>query len=178
MVQHNLQYKVSYRDIKYPRLEFTSGELLVILPFGHKPDLLFKKHKGWILKKINFIEECLKDSSNIKIFKRTEKEFKAIIYSVVEKISEELNITLNKLYFRKMKTKWASCSAKRNLTVNMLMRYLPEQLLKYIIFHEIVHIIEKRHNNTFWEIVSKKFVNYQKFERDLFIYWFRVRKRI
>lgn len=175
---HNIHYKVSYRDIKYPRLEFTTGELLFILPLGHKPDTLLNKHKSWILKKINFIRECLKDSSNIEIFKRTEKEFKDTVCSIVKKTAKELGVKLNKLYFRKMKTKWASCSPKRNLTINMLMRYLPEQLIKYIIFHEIVHIIEKRHNDRFWRVVSKKFINYQRLEKDLFVYWFRVRKRI
>ena len=84
---------------------------------------------------------------------------------------------MKKIYFRKMKTKWASCSAKRNLTINTLMKYLPDYLIKYVIFHEIAHLKEKRHNDEFWKIVSKKFVNYQKLERDLFVYWFQVAKR-
>jgi hypothetical protein len=177
MELHDISYIVSYRDIKYPRLELRTGELLLVLPFGYEPEVLLNKHKDWIFKKIDFIEKCLKDSSNKEIINRTEKKFKALIYSFVKKISKELGIGLNKLYFRKMKTKWASCSFKRNLTINTLMRYLPEYLIEYIIFHEIVHIIEKKHNDKFWGIISKRFNNYQQFERDLFTYWFRICKQ-
>jgi predicted metal-dependent hydrolase len=85
-----------------------------------------------------------------------------------------LDVELNNVFFRKMKTKWASCSSRRNLTVNMLMRCLPEHLLEYVVFHEIAHMIEKRHNDKFWKIVSKEFKNYEELEKGLFIYWFRV----
>lgn len=75
-----------------------------------------------------------------------------------------------------MRTKWASLSHKKNLTINRLMKSLPEHLIKYIIFHEITHAIERRHNDRFWGIISGKFANYRKLDRDLFIYWFRVIK--
>lgn len=81
---------------------------------------------------------------------------------------------INKIFFRTMKTKWASCSKKRNLTINKLMKYLPEKLLKYIVFHEIAHLKQKRHNDIFWEIISRKFNNYEDLEKELFIYWFKL----
>lgn len=81
---------------------------------------------------------------------------------------------INKIFFRMMKTKCASCSAKRNLTINKLMKHLPEHLLKYIVFHEIAHLKQKRHNDIFWEIISRKFNNYEDLEKELFIYWFKL----
>jgi len=81
---------------------------------------------------------------------------------------------INKIFFMAMKTKWANCSKKRNLTINKLMKYLPEKLLKYIVFHEIAHLKQKRHNDIFWEIISRKFNNYEDLEKELFIYWFKL----
>jgi len=81
---------------------------------------------------------------------------------------------IHKIYFRRMKTKWASCSLKGNLTVNTLMKYLPEELIRYVIFHETAHLIERRHNDRFWGIISQKFGNYEKMEQDLFSYWFLI----
>jgi len=174
MAQHNIGYKVFYRDIKYPRLEFTTGKLTLILPYGYKPDTFVDKYKDWIFKKTGFIKGCLNDSQGKKLVKRTEGEFKTLIHSLVEKTSKRLDAGLNNIYLRKMKTKWASLSPKRNLTINTLMKHLPEYLVEYIIFHEIAHLIEKRHNENFWEIMSKEFNNYRKIERDLFIYWFKI----
>ncbi len=174
----NIPYKVSHREVEYPRLEFKTGELLIILPFGQKPDRLLEKHWSWILKKSQFIEDCLRDNSNKKIVERTEEEFKNLILLVAQKASRGLGERLNKIYFRIMRTKWASCSSKRNLTINRLMRFLPEHILRYVIFHEIAHLKDKRHNNRFWKRISKEFKNYQDLERDLFVYWFQIMKRV
>ena len=115
----NIPHEVSYRDIKYPRLEFKTGNLLIVLPFGHKSTPLLEKHKSWVLKKGSFIEECLKEVSNKKIVGRSEEEFKDLTLSFVKEASKELGKGLNKVYFRKMRTKWASCSPKKNLTIKM-----------------------------------------------------------
>ena len=77
-----------------------------------------------------------------------------------------------------MRTKWASLSPVRNLTINRFMKYLPQYLIDYIIFHELVHIIEKNHNNRFWEIISRKYKDYRKLEREQFEYWFKVSEKV
>ena len=160
--------------MKYPRIEFKTGGLLFILPYGYDHKQLWDKHRRWIQNKIEFVEECLQKASNKAIAKRSETEFKELVHALVEGASKGLGVQLHEIYFRKMKTKWASCSSKGNLTINRLMRYLPDYLISYIIFHEMVHLKEKRHNGKFWDIISKKFKNYQELEKDLFVYWFKV----
>jgi predicted metal-dependent hydrolase len=174
MVVNNYLYKVSYRDIKYPRVELKTGNLLFVLPFGYKSDIFFEKHKNWINKKINFIEECLDSAKNKKLVERTEEDFKRLINELTGDVSPELKVEINRIYFRKMKTKWASLSQLKKLSVNRFMKYLPEHLIAYIIFHELVHVIERKHNNRFWEIVGERYKNYQELEKELFEYWFKV----
>lgn len=176
-MQKRITYKISHRDVKYPRLEFKTGELVCVLPFGESPDILLEKHKDWIDKKSKFIEECLKAAENKELILRENNQFKELIYSYVDQVCNELAVQLNNIYFRRMKTKWASLSPQRNLTVNVLMKHLPVYLIEYIIFHEIVHTLEKRHNEHFWKIVAGRFSDYQDRERDLFIYWFLIAKR-
>ena len=174
MELRNIPYSVSYRNVKYPRLEFRTGRLLLVLPFGRKPGPILDKHKRWILKKMAFVEECLKHASDKKMVEIPEKEFRERTFSLVKKGLKELGGKLNHIYFRIMRTKWASLSSRRNLTINRLMRHLPENLIKYIIFHEIIHLKEKKHNDRFWDVVSKRFKNYKEIEKDLFVYWFKI----
>jgi predicted metal-dependent hydrolase len=174
VITHNILYKVSYRNVKYPRLEFKTGELLFILPYGHNPNDLIKKYKSWILEKTAFIKECLRNSSDKETSNRTEEEFRRLIFALTEKYSRKLDVEPNNIYFRKMRTKWASLSSRRNLTVNTMMRYLPQHLIEYVVFHEIAHVKEKKHNNNFWGIMSSEFNNYGELEKELFVYWFRV----
>jgi hypothetical protein len=126
---------------------------------------------------MSFVEKCLNHASDKRLVERTEEEFRNLIQSLVGKALVEMAGRLDHIYFRVMKTKWASCSAKRNLTINTAMRYLPDYLIRYVIFHEIAHLKEKRHNGQFWKIVSKRFDDYQELEKDLFVYWFKVAKR-
>lgn len=174
MALSNYSYKISYRDIKYPRLELKTGKLLFVLPFGYDSNTLLDKHKNWIEKKVNFIEECLENAQDKKLATRTEEEFKRLINKVAIEISSDLNVKVNGIYFRKMKTKWASLSPSKNLIINKYMKYLPEYLIGYILFHETAHVIEKKHNTKFWGIIEKKYKNYQEYEKELFRYWFKV----
>ena len=168
------RFEVSFRDVKYPRLEFKTGKLLLVLPFGHSPEVVLNKHKKWIENKEKLIKDYMKEAEKKRIFKREEEELKELIRSFVKKDCEELKERVNKIFFRKMKTKWASCSKKRNLTINTLMKFLPDYLIEYIIFHEIAHLKERKHNKNFWKIVSRKFKNYEEMEKELFIYWFLI----
>jgi len=178
MVFNNYSYEVSYRDIQYPRVELKTGKLLLVLPFGCCPDTFYKKHSDWIFKKINFINGCLDSAKDKVLTERSDGEFKRLIYDIVEKVSLNLKTEIGRVYFRKMRTKWASLSPAKNLTVNSFMKYLPQPLIEYIIFHEFVHIIEKKHNDRFWEIIEKRYKDYQGLERELFEYWFIISNKI
>jgi predicted metal-dependent hydrolase len=78
-----------------------------------------------------------------------------------------------------MKTKWASHNSNNNnLTVNTLLKYLTQDTIEYIIYHETAHSIERKHNEKFWSIINKKFPDYQNKEKDLLTYWFLIQQEI
>ena len=56
--------------------------------------------------------------------------------------------------------------------------YLPSNLIEYVVFHEIAHLIEMGHNKRFWNIISGKFQDYKRMEDDLLMYWLLVKKLI
>jgi len=174
MELENIPHEISYRKIKYPRIEFTTGKLHFVLPLNARHEEIFKKHNKWVQNKVEFIGECLKQSGKRELIQRAENDFKGLILTLIMQASDELKVKLNNVIFKSMKTKWASLSAHKNLTINKLAKYLPEYLIKYIVFHELTHLKQKRHNEEFWEIISRKFGDYQNLEKELFIYWFRL----
>jgi len=172
-----IEYEINHRNIKYPRLEFKTGKLLLVLPknYGDGKKLL-EKHKDWIYKKSSIIEEAKRTAKKKKIENRNEEELKGIIKELVKKFSKELKVKVNRIYFRRLKSKWGSCSNKGNLSFNTLLKYLPYDLIKYVVFHEITHLKERKHNKKFWEIISKEFRDYEKKEKDLLAYWFLIQE--
>jgi hypothetical protein len=175
-----VDYTVAYRNVKHPRLEYKTGTLLLILPKTSKDEKqTLEKYKKWIQKKELVIRKALKEAQakNLNL-NRTDKELRNLIHTLAQNYQAELNTRIDKIYFRKMKTKWASHSQNGNLTVNSLLKYLPQDIIEYIIYHEIVHSIERKHNETFWRLINKKHPDYETKEKDLLTYWFIIQKTI
>ncbi len=82
----------------------------------------------------------------------------------------------NRIFIKKQRTKWASCSSRKNLSFNFWLICLPRELIRYVVCHEITHLKEKRHNAAFWEAVGREFENYKELEKSLFEYWFFIQE--
>jgi predicted metal-dependent hydrolase len=174
-----IDYTVSHRDIKFPRLEFKTGELLLVLPKDYEnPEELIEKKKSWIYSKKTLIDSTLKESKKMRLIDRSDSELKKIAQRLFEKLTKDSKDQVNRIFFRSMTSKWASLSKRKNLTLNTLLKYLPEPLIEYVIYHEITHLTEKKHNERYWKIISKRYPDYQNKEEGLFKYWFLVQEQL
>jgi predicted metal-dependent hydrolase len=170
-----IEFEVSYRKVRYARVELKTGKLFLILPPGNDPKVLLEKHKDWIIEKKKFFDECKRNSADKQIPNRTETEFKELVLSLISRFSQELGVTVNNVSFKKFKSKWGICIPKRkNITFNHTLRYLPDRLLEYIVFHEIAHILERKHNHRFWNLIAGKFNDCQEFDKELISYQFKL----
>jgi len=175
---NGIEYEVSYRRVRYARVELKTGKLFLVLPPGNDPQTLLEKHKNWISRKKKFFEECRRDSAGKQISNRTEAEFREVVSALVSRYARELGVTVNKVSFRKMKTKWGACfPARKNIIFNYTIRYLPDRLLEYIVFHEVAHLRERKHNRIFWNLIVEKFNDRQGFEKELISYLFKIREQ-
>ena len=51
---------------------------------------------------------------------------------------------------RKMKTKWGSCNTQeKRILLNLELAKKPHECLEYILVHELIHIVERNHNQRF-----------------------------
>jgi len=170
------QITVVKREVKYPRLELKSGEPMLILPQGGNfdPEEVIGKHRKWLEKKLDFIEEIKNKYKNQKLYQRSEKELIRTIESLVEKYLKILKTRPSKIKFRWMKSRWGSCSKKGSVNLNLMLRHLPFSLIRYVVFHEMVHLLVKNHSKNFWLYIKKGFKDYRQYEEKLFGYWFLV----
>jgi predicted metal-dependent hydrolase len=84
-----------------------------------------------------------------------------IITQRVEIISKALKLSYNRIFIRNQKTRWGSCSQKRNLNFNWRLVMAPPDVLDYIIIHELMHLIELNHSKKFWRLVADVCPDYQ-----------------
>jgi len=175
-----IEYQVIKRKVKYYRLEIKDGNLVLISPYGYdQHEKIIEKHKKWIYKKFTELNKNKNAAKQIKLdFSRNEEEFKDLIKIYIHKFSVELNVEVNSVYFRRMKSRWGSCSSKGNISINRYLIFLPENLIEYLVFHEIAHLIELNHSKQFWAIIDSKFPRYKEIEKELSIYWLAVKETI
>lgn len=73
-----------------------------------------------------------------------------------------MNVTYGRISIREQKTRWGSCSSKGNLNFNWRLIFAPEEVLDYIVVHELAHRREMNHSPAFYRIVESVLPDYKK----------------
>lgn len=83
-------------------------------------------------------------------------ELKKLIPSIIKKYEKQLGVECNDWGVKQMKTKWGTCNIeKKRIWVNLELAKKPIICLEYIILHELIHLIERHHNNNFLAYMEK-----------------------
>lgn len=75
---------------------------------------------------------------------------KQLIPSLISKWERKMKVTVSDFGVRRMKTKWGTCNQEaKRIWLNLELAKKPVECLEYIIVHEMVHLLERRHNERF-----------------------------
>lgn len=76
--------------------------------------------------------------------------------ALLSKWEPEIGVKVEKVGIKRMKTRWGSCnSAKHQIWLNLELAKKPASCLEYIMVHEMVHLIESRHNERFLDLMDR-----------------------
>ncbi len=74
----------------------------------------------------------------------------------------QMGVNFARVTVRDQKSRWGSCSSKGNLNFNYRLYYLPQELMDYVVVHELAHRIHMNHSREFWEVVAKYDADYKE----------------
>lgn len=96
------------------------------------------------------------------------QQLKELIPPLVAKWSIALGVKEPAYGVRKMKTKWGSCSTEaKRIWLNLELAKKSVKCLEYIIVHELVHLLERRHNEYFTQLMDQYFPTWRKCRDEL-----------
>jgi len=77
-------------------------------------------------------------------------EAKGLLPERVERLANRFGYKFSRVSIKRATTRWGSCSAKNNINLSIFLMKLPDELIDYIILHELCHTVHKNHGSKFW----------------------------
>lgn len=169
-------YKIK-KSRRAGRLRITvrrNGEILVTVPWlmsVRKARKFVEEKNDWIeksLKKIKINDNSdLLGKGNRKDYLENKKVARGLVELKLKKFNKIYNFKYNRIAIRDQRTRWGSCSSKKNLNFNYRIVFLSEEMADYLIVHELCHLGEMNHSRKFWELIEKAIPDSRRVAKEL-----------
>lgn len=166
-----MDYVLKKSKRKTVAIEITpDGTLIVKAPLRYTHEearQALKKNEKWINKHLpNIINKRDALSSLTKEdVKLAKKAIKSICETLVEHYSAIMNVNVESIKITSAKKRFGSCSNKNHLCFSYLLMLQPFNAIKYVVVHELAHILHRDHSKAFHACVERYLPNSKHYEK-------------
>jgi len=87
---------------------------------------------------------------------------------LIEGWERRLRVKVQRLFVQQMRTKWGSCNpTARSIRLNTELAKKPRECLEYVVLHELVHLIERRHDERFRRYMDRFMPQWRQYRDEL-----------
>ena len=87
------------------------------------------------------------------------------IRASLDRWSPTVGIPYGRVAIREQRTRWGSCSSKKNLNFNWKLVLAPPEALEYVVIHELCHLKDFNHSARFWSEVKTRMPEYEAWKK-------------
>jgi len=165
------QAKFRGQERQTPR-EYVSGESHYFLGNRYRLEVLnTDENSAVVIKNKKKIMLSVKPRSSL--LKREQvmqdwyrEELKNTLKPLIVKWQNKIGVKTHFWGIRRMKTRWGTCDEKtKRLWFNLELIKKPESCIQYVVVHELIHLIERKHNDNFVGLIDKYLPKWQS-EKD------------
>lgn len=159
---------------KTPEREYVSGEthyylgkgyLLKIRP-GTENIIKLKGGCFYVEYKGNKPQNTTKNLLAKWYYQHADKKFSAISNQVFSQF-KEFHLEKPILEIKRMSKRWGSCHQNGKIIINPEIIKAPTKCIEYVIIHEMCHLVQFNHNKQFYNLLSEKMSNWEKWKNRL-----------
>jgi predicted metal-dependent hydrolase len=145
---------------KYPQshaytIRARRGKVYMSLPlFGNYRtalEVLEKYRETLIVKRQEYLSEDRPEIDE----DRLRKQASAYLPGRLQTLASQYGFTYASLKISKSRSRWGSCSAKKNINLSLFLMTLPAHLIDYVILHELCHTQVMNHSPSFWKLMDE-----------------------
>jgi hypothetical protein len=165
--------KYESQERQAPR-EYVSGETQYFLGEPYRlevtyvdlPPRVFLKGKDKIVLQVRPNSTLAKREEVLMDWYRA--ELKLVASKVIEKWSKSIGVQINAWGVKRMKTRWGTCDQKAGrILLNLELAKKPVANIEYIIVHELLHLIERKHNDKFISLLTSHLPKWRYYKEEL-----------
>lgn len=95
-------------------------------------------------------------------------ELKKLIQPILGKWENQIGVTVSQWQVKQMKTKWGTCNIEeKRIWINLELAKKPLHCLEYIVVHEMIHLLERHHNDRFLFLMEKFMPQWKAYKEEL-----------
>lgn len=167
------ELRKSHRAKRMRLAVYLDGNFVVTVPKGYSElnaeKYIVQKSK-WIASKLEFFSNLPQSkvlASGANSFESNKDKTLKLVLNRLKTFNKVYGHRYNKVSIKNQKTRWGSCTKKRNLNFNFKIIMLSPKLRDYIIVHELCHLKEFNHSRKYWTLVSRAMPDYEKVVSEL-----------
>ena len=165
-----LPLKILRSNRKTISIEIKADGLLVRAPQRMSVQEIYaflNEKSGWIEKHQQIMQKRQEELNQLPPF--TAKEIRElaeraliVIPERVEYYAHLIGVDYGRITIRRQRTRWGSCSSKGNLNFNCLLMLMPDDVIDYVVVHELCHRKQMNHSAQFYAEIEKVFPEYRR----------------
>jgi predicted metal-dependent hydrolase len=137
-------------------LKIVEGDFPPSVELSHSRMILRVRHGATAEKKQAILDEWYRN------------QVKDAAPSLITKWERLMGVKVQRLFVRRMKTKWGSCNHRAGtIRLNTDLARKPKECLEYIVVHELVHLLEPTHNARFVALMDQFMPKWQSHRKAL-----------
>lgn len=121
-----------------PALSLKQGELHIYMP--QRSDLSLPES-----------QQLIKDA----IIRVLRMEAKRILPVKTASFARKQGLSYHQIKINSSKGRWGSCSLRKDINFSLFLLLLPEELIDYVVLHELAHTVEMNHSEKFWALLDR-----------------------
>ena len=109
-----------------------------------------------------------RDTREAVLYQWYRSQLRSQLPPLLAKWEPKVGVTVDDLRIKRMKTRWGSCNIEaKRVWLNLELVKKPVSCLEYIVVHEMVHLIERSHNDRFRDLMDRLMPHWRMYRDEL-----------
>lgn len=96
------------------------------------------------------------------------KALHKVVADLIAKWQKKIGVKAKGWGIKRMKTRWGTCNHKQaRILINLELAKKPIACIEYVVVHELIHLVEKKHNDNFTALLTKHMPKWKSLKEEL-----------